>query len=94
MKQNLFVPIEVRNPLGSQTGRHKLDMFYYTLGNLNPKLRSRHCAVRLLAIVNAKLVCKYGYSAVLKPIIEDLKKLNVDFLVLSMVQRNLFMGKL
>ena len=71
--------VEVCNPLGSQTGRHKLDMFYYTLGNLNPKLRSRHCAVRLLAIVNAKLVRKYGYSAVLKPIIEDLKKIECGF---------------
>lgn len=46
--------VEVCNPLGGNTGIHKLDMFYYTLGNLNPKVRSKHCAVRLLGIANAK----------------------------------------
>lgn len=71
--------VEVCNPLGSQAGKHKLDMFYYTLGNLNPKFRSRHCAVRLLAIVNAKLVQKYGYHAILEPIIEDIQKIEGGF---------------
>ena len=52
---------------------HKVDMFYYTLGNLNPKLRSKPCAVRLLAIGNGKLVKKYGYNAVLEPILSDIK---------------------
>lgn len=28
--------VEVCNPLGSHAGIHKLDMFYYTLGNLSP----------------------------------------------------------
>ena len=65
--------MEVSNPLGSHAGMHKVDMFYYTLGNLNPKLRSKRCAVRLLAIVNGKLVKKYGYNAVLEPILSDIK---------------------
>ena len=67
--------VEVSNPLGSHAGTHKVDMFYYSLGNLNPKLRSKRCAVRLLAIVNGKLVKKYGYNAVLKPILSDIKML-------------------
>lgn len=69
--------LEVCNPLGSHAGTHKLDMFYYTLGNLNPKVRSKRCAIRLLAIVNSKLVKKYGYNAILKPIICDIKKLEI-----------------
>lgn len=67
--------LEVCNPLGSHAGVHKLDMFYYTLGNLNPKFRSKRCAIRLLGIVNSKLVKKYGYNAILKPMIRDIKKL-------------------
>ena len=67
--------VEVCNPLGSHAGIHKLDMFYYTLGNLSPKLRSKHCAVRLLGIANSQVVKKYGHNAILKPIIEDVQKL-------------------
>lgn len=29
--------IEMCNPLGSHAGKHKLLMFYYTLGNIDPK---------------------------------------------------------
>ena len=50
--------LEVCNPLGSHAGTHKLDMFYYTLGNLDPKVRSKRCAIRLLAIVKSNLVKK------------------------------------
>ena len=50
-------------------------MFYYTLGNLNPKVRSKHCAIRLYI----KLVKKYGYHAILNPIIEDIKKIESGF---------------
>ena len=42
----LQIGVEVCNPLGSQAGKYKLDMFYYNLGNFNPKIMSRHCAVR------------------------------------------------
>ena len=67
--------VEVCNPLGSKAGIHKLDMYYYTLGNIDPKFRSKHCAVRLLAIVNAKHVSTYGINKVMAPIVSDLKKL-------------------
>ena len=67
--------MEVCNPLGSKAGKHKLDMYYYTLANLSPKLRSRHCAIRLLAISNSKFVKKYGISKIMDPIVRDLNKL-------------------
>ena len=67
--------LEVCNPLGSHAGTHKIDMFYYTLGNIDPKFRSKRCAIRLLGIVKSKLVKKYGYNAILKPMISDFKKL-------------------
>ena len=67
--------VEVYNPLGSHAAIHKLDIFYYTLGNLSPKVRSKHCAVRLLGIANFQVVKKYGHNAILKPIIEHVQKL-------------------
>ena len=56
-------------------------MYYYTLGNVNPKLRSKLCAIRLLAIVKAKDVAKYGQHKVLTPIVNDLDKLSAGHIV-------------
>ena len=67
--------LEVCNPLGSKAGIHKVDMYYYTIANLSPKYRSKHSAVRLLAIANSKLVREYGIDKILEPIINDLQEL-------------------
>ena len=85
--------LEVCNPMGSNAGTEKLVMFYYYLGNLNPKVRSRHCAVRLLAIVNANIVKQYGYNAVLEPIITDIKKLENGHEFLVKGQKKTVYGK-
>ena len=58
--------LEICNPLGSKAGTHKVDMFYYTLANFGPKFRSKLTAVRLLAIVNATYVKKYGIDCILE----------------------------
>ena len=50
-------------------------MFYYTLGNLRPELRSTHRSVQLIACVTSKNLEKYGFDAVLKPFIEDVNDL-------------------
>ena len=70
-----FDDVEVCNPLGSKTKTHKLSFFYFNLGNLSPKLRSKLSGIQLLAISKHKLVGEYGMDAVLQPIIDDLKKL-------------------
>ena len=67
--------VEVCNPLGSHIGKHKLDLYYYTLANIDPKYRSKLCAIRLAAIVKAHDVGKYGYGKILTPILNDLDKL-------------------
>ena len=75
--------VEICNPLGSHVSKHKIDLYYYTLGNINPKYRSKLCAIRLLAIVKAKDVTKYGQNQILTPIVNDIKKLadGHDFIV-------------
>ena len=50
-------------------------MYYYTIGNLNPKFHSEICTIRLLAIVNAKFAKTHGIQKILDPIVDDLKKL-------------------
>ena len=67
--------IEICNPLGSHASVNKLLMVYYTLGNINPKFRSKLAAIRLLAIAKADDIDKCGVDFVLQRIDEDLKLL-------------------
>ena len=57
-------------PLLFQTG-----LFYYTLGNLPPKFRSRLQAIHLLMVVKVQHIQLYGIDEVLAPVIDDLKTL-------------------
>lgn len=50
-------------------------IFYFMLGNLHPRHRSKYCSIHLAAICNKKLISKYSMNAVLAPIVEELKKL-------------------
>ena len=67
--------VELCNPLGSHVGKHKVDLYYYTLGNIDPRFRSKLCAIRLVAIVKAQDVAKYGHGKILTPIVNDLESL-------------------
>lgn len=53
-----------------------LGMFYYTIANLRPELRSTHRCIRLIAVVTSPLLQKYGFGKILKPFISDVNKLN------------------
>ena len=46
--------IEIVNPIGSHTKKHKLSMFYFTIANIPPPLRSNLSAIQLVAIAKAK----------------------------------------
>ncbi len=50
-------------------------MFYFTLGNISPKFRSRVNAIKLLAIAKTSVIKKYSMNTVLSPIITDIAKL-------------------
>ncbi len=58
------------------------------LGNLPPKFRSRLSAIHLVAIVKRDFLSEYGMDPVLRPFVDDLKKLvstySADFIVLTM----------
>ena len=53
-----------------------IGLFYYTIGNLRPELRSTHRAIQLVACVTSPCLKRYGFESILKPFIEDVKTLN------------------
>ena len=52
-----------------------VDLFYFVLGNLPPALRSKLGHIKLVAITKSSVVKNYGANAILKPVVEDVKKL-------------------
>ena len=51
-----------------------LGIFYFTLGNVQPKYCSKLSTIQLVAIVKHKHLSVYGMDAVLRPFV-DMKKL-------------------
>lgn len=51
-------------------------MFYYTLGNLKPRLRADLKAIQLIAVVKHTHLKEYGLASVLKPFIDDMNILS------------------
>jgi len=50
-------------------------MFYFMLGNINPSMRSKLKGIQLLGICKSNLIKVYGINSILKPIVDDIKKL-------------------
>ena len=50
-------------------------MFYYLLGNVRPKFRSQLKVIQLVAVVKASVIENNGIDAILKPLVEDIRKL-------------------
>ena len=65
----------VVNPLGNKTIKYKMSAFYFQLGNIPHKYRSQLTDIHLLLVCHASMVKSFGYKAILKPLINDLKKL-------------------
>ena len=45
-------------------------LFYYTLGNIRPKLRATLKTIQLIAVVTTPNLKEYGYEPIVKPSIE------------------------
>ncbi len=50
-------------------------LFYFTLGNLHPKFRSKTANIHLVAICRNKYIKKYSINKVLDSIVKDVIKL-------------------
>ena len=68
----------VVNPLGNKVVKYKSSAFYFVLGNIPSKLRSRLRDINLVMIFPATLISKYGYQSILQPFLEDSEKLETS----------------
>lgn len=51
-------------------------VFYYFLGNIEPKLRSALKCIQLIACITTQNLEKYGFEVILEPFIRDANKLS------------------
>ena len=55
----------VVNPLGNKASKYKVSAFYFVLGNLPAKYKSRLTDIHPVGLAQAKVITKYGYENVL-----------------------------
>lgn len=65
------------DPLGSKTTSNKLVFVYFQLGNIDVKFRSNLKSIFLLSIFYNHQVHAYGLNLLLKPIVDELKQLEI-----------------
>ncbi|XP_065646905.1 uncharacterized protein LOC136076924 [Hydra vulgaris] len=77
LRLHLYIDeFEVCNPIGAHRKVHKICAFYFFLGNIEDKYISRLQNIYLCILVKEKLIKEHKtYKDVLKPFIQDLKKL-------------------
>ncbi len=69
---------EVCNPLGTSRKKHKITAAYWVLANVSPLLRSSLTSIYLAILCKADDIKKFGYSAVLEPLLKDLASLEEE----------------
>ena len=52
-----------------------IGLFYFTLGNIDPKFRSTMRVIQLLCAVKTEYVHKYGIDEILTPFMSEIKEL-------------------
>ena len=70
---------QVCDPLGSKTTSNKLVFVYFQLGNIDVKFRSNLKSIFLLSIFYNHQVHAYVLNLLLKPIVDELKQLEIGY---------------
>lgn len=76
--QLYYYDFETTNPLGSETGIHKLGAIYLTLRNLPPHVNSHLENIHLLALFYVSDLKEFGFDEIWKPIIRDIRTLETE----------------
>ena len=66
------------NPLGNKTVKYETSMIYFVLGNLPPQYRSCQRDIHLTSTCSSKLISKYCYEEIIRPFLDDLRKLETE----------------
>ena len=80
--------LEICNPLGTSRKIHKFCAVYWVLANVPPKHGSALHAIQLAILVKVTDVRKYGYSAVLAPLLRDVHTLENDGVLIESIAQN------
>ena len=75
---------EVVNPLGNKTVKYKTSAFYFVLGKLPSKFKSKLSDIKLVLLTSAQIVSRYGYEKILQPVLDDIKELGQKWLRLRL----------
>ena len=70
--------VEIVSPLGAGKGRHKIIQLFWSIIDIPKKHRSRIDTIHLGIIVKESLVKKYGYRRIYAPLINDIKILEKE----------------
>jgi len=70
--------IEVVNPIGAHTKKYKLTVFFWTLLNIPPKLRSKLSCIQLVAVAKSRDCKDFGIKLLLHDFVQGLKVLYED----------------
>ena len=60
-----------------------IGLFYFTLGNIEPKFRSTMRIIQLLCAVKTDYIHKYGIDEILTPFMSDIRELESVNLILT-----------
>ena len=83
--------VQMCTEVGNHTKKNKLVFVYFSIGNLPIKFRSTFRAINVLAIIYNNVFNRYGANVILKPIVEDFKKLEQGVeLTISGEQRKVY----
>ena len=52
-----------------------LGLFYFSLANIDPALRSKLNLILLLSVVEVSSIDKYGINEILKPVVAEIEQL-------------------
>ena len=85
---NLYVDdFEICNPLGTSRKKHKITAVYWVLADVPSLLRSELNSIFLAILCKAEDVKRFGYSAVLEPLLKDLVYLEEEGLYVPALGR-------
>jgi hypothetical protein len=73
--------VQLCDALGSKVFNNKLVFVYFTIGNLEMRCRSTFNQIHLLSIFFNHQVDKFGMNVLLKPIVDELKKLEQGIVI-------------
>ena len=70
--QFYYDDFNVANPLGTKVNSMKFGAFYYILGNIPPKNRSKLQVMQLVTLCMSKHIKSYGMSQIMRPFMHDM----------------------